>query len=187
MTTPMIEAMPLALIWSYNGLPWAWLILGFLTIQRLGELVYAKRNTKALLARGAEEYGASHYPYMVAIHGAFLISLFAFTPFYAPIIWPLAILFLLLQAARLWVLATLGPYWTTRVISSADFPRVIGGPFRFVSHPNYCVVTAEIATIPLIFGHIWLAIIFSILNAIILTIRLRIESAALGHRQGTLE
>lgn len=179
----MIAVMPPALIMSYDGLPWAWIILAFLTIQRLGELVYAKRNTQALLARGAEEYGAAHYPYMVMIHGAFLVSLFVFTPLYAPIIWPLVIMFLLLQAARLWVLATLGPYWTTRVISSADFPRVSGGPFRFVSHPNYCVVTAEIATIPLIFGHIWIAILFSILNAIILTIRLRVESAALSYRR----
>lgn len=179
----MIAAMPPALIWVYDGLPWAWVILGFLTLQRLGELVYAKRNTKALLARGAEEYGASHYPYMVAIHGAFLISLFVFTPPFAIIIWPLAVLFLLLQAARLWVLGTLGPYWTTRIISSPDFPRVMGGPFRLVSHPNYCVVTLEIATIPLIFDQIWIAIIFSILNAAILAVRLSVENKALKLRR----
>ena len=178
----MMDIFPSAFIWTYNALPWAWIILGFLTLQRLGELVYAKRNTKALMARGAEEFGASHYPYMVMIHGAFLISLFAFTAFHAPIIWPLTVIFLFLQAARLWVLATLGPYWTTRIISSPDFPRVIGGPFKLVSHPNYCVVTAEIAIIPLIFGHVWIAVIFSLLNAAILTVRLRIENEALRKR-----
>lgn len=162
--------------------PAAWAVLMLLTLQRLGELVYANRNTKALLARGAVEHGRGHYPAMVAIHASFLAALWFSTPPDAPMIWPLLILFALLQLARLWVLATLGPYWTTRIISSPDFPRVRRGPYRIVNHPNYWVVTLEILTIPLIFGHMWIAIVWTILNAIILTIRIRAENAALVRR-----
>ncbi len=171
-------------IWDGGGLPVAYIILIFLTLQRALELVYAQRNTKALLARGAHEYGRGHYPAMVAIHTAFLVSLFVFTPPYGPIVWPLAILFLLLQAARIWVLATLGPYWTTRIISAPDFPRVLAGPFKYVTHPNYLVVTLEILTIPLIFGHIWIAVIFTALNAIILYVRITTENRVLKDRHG---
>ncbi len=169
-------------VWDGSGWPLACAILIFLTLQRLLELVYARSNTNALLARGATEYGKGHYPAMVAIHTAFLVSLFAFTGPYAPIVWPLAILFVLLQVARLWVLATLGPYWTTRIISSPDFPRVLKGPFLFVKHPNYVVVTLEILTIPLIFGHFWIAVIFTLLNAAILYVRINAENAALAQR-----
>lgn len=175
-------AASLGLLWWTGGWPVAWMLLGFLTAQRLAELVYANRNTRALLARGAREYGRGHYPAMVAIHAAFLAALWLTTPANQPLIWPLAVLFILLQAARLWVLATLGPYWTTRIISAPDLPRITGGPFRFVSHPNYCVVTAEIATIPLIFGHFWIAMIFTVLNAGILTIRLHAENRVLTER-----
>ena len=170
-------------IWDGGGLPVAYIVLIFLTLQRLLELVYARANTAALLKRGAVEHGKGHYPAMVAIHTAFLVSLFAFTDPYASIVWPLAIIFLLLQAARLWVLATLGPYWTTRIISSPDFPRVLKGPFRFVSHPNYLVVTLEILTIPLIFGHVWIAVIFTLLNAAILYVRIGTENRALAKRR----
>jgi len=183
----MIDIIPSALILTYSQWPLAWLVLIFLMLQRLGELVYANKNTKALMARGAREYGKSHYPYMVVIHGAFLASLFLFTRPFADIVWPLLILFLMLQAARLWVLKTLGPYWTTRVISSPEFPKVTGGPFLLVRHPNYCVVTAEIFFIPLIFGHIWLSLLFSILNAIILTIRLGVENQILSERASTTD
>ncbi|WOE73768.1 isoprenylcysteine carboxyl methyltransferase family protein [Alterisphingorhabdus coralli] len=178
----LIDAMPPSLIWEPQW-PVAAIIIGLLIAQRLGELVYAKRNTKALLARGAQEYGRSHYPLMVAIHTAFLAALVYETLPNWPIIWPLAILFLVLQAMRLWVLATLGPYWTTRIISSPDFPRISSGPFRFIPHPNYLVVTLEIATIPLIFGHVWISVIFSLLNAAILFVRIRIEADILTERQ----
>lgn len=179
----MIDALaPLGLVWFTKGWPIAWIILGALTLQRALELVYARANTQRLLARGAVEHGAGHYPAMVAIHTAFLLALWLLTKVAAPIVWPLAILFVLLQAARFWVLATLGPYWTTRIISSPDFPRIVGGPFRYLRHPNYVVVTLEIATIPLIFGHIWLAAIFTLLNAAILTVRIRTEEAALAER-----
>ena len=162
--------------------PAAWAVLALLTAQRLLELVYARRNTSRLLARGAVEYGREHYPLMVAIHAGFLAALWFSTSPDAPMLWPLLIAFALLQAARLWVLATLGPYWTTRIISSPDFPRITGGPYRLVRHPNYWVVTLEIATIPLIFGHVRIAILWTVLNAGILFVRIRTENAALQAR-----
>ncbi len=169
-------------IWDGGGWPVAYAILIFLTLQRGLELIYANHNTKALFARGAHEYGRGHYPAMVAIHAAFLVSLFVFTRPHDPIVWPLAIIFVFLQAARLWVLATLGPYWTTRIISAPDFPRVLAGPFKYVSHPNYLVVTLEILVIPLVFGHIWIAIIFICLNAVILYVRINVENTVLKER-----
>lgn len=172
---------PALFIWVPDW-PTAWLVLGLLTAQRLLELVYANRNTKALLARGAVEHGRGHYPAMVAIHASFLAALWFSTAPAAAMLWPLLIAFVLLQLARLWVLATLGPYWTTRIISSPDFPRVMRGPYRIASHPNYWVVSLEILTIPLIFGHVWIAIVWTVLNAIILTIRIRAENTALARR-----
>ncbi|MDM7955001.1 isoprenylcysteine carboxylmethyltransferase family protein [Blastomonas sp.] len=162
----------------------AWVVLAVLTVQRLGELVYAQKNTKALLARGAVEHGRSHYPVMVGIHASFLAALWLSTPAQAPMLWPLLIVFALLQIARLWVLATLGPYWTTRIISSPDFPRISGGPYRLVRHPNYWVVTLEILTIPLIFGHLEIAAVWTVLNFGILFVRIRAENAALIQRSG---
>ncbi|GGB50134.1 isoprenylcysteine carboxyl methyltransferase family protein [Blastomonas aquatica] len=178
----MIQAAELApYVWT-PGWAAAWVVLALLTIQRLGELVYAQRNTKALMARGAVEHGRSHYPLMVAIHASFLAALWLSTAPDAPMLWPLLLVFAALQLARLWVLATLGPYWTTRIISSPDFPRISGGPYRLVRHPNYWVVTLEILTIPLIFGHVWIAVVWTALNAGILFIRIRTENIALNQR-----
>lgn len=170
-----------AYVWQ-PGWPAAWAVLALLTAQRLGELVYAQRNTRALLARGAIEYGRSHYPLMVAIHASFLLALWLSTAPDAPMVWPLLLVFAALQMARLWVLATLGPYWTTRIISSPDFPRITHGPYRLVRHPNYWVVTLEILTIPLIFGHVRIAVLWSVLNFGILVIRIRTENGALARR-----
>lgn len=168
-------------IWS-PGWAAAWAVLALLTAQRLLELVYAQRNTKALLARGAVEYGREHYPLMVGIHAGFLAALWLSTSPDAPMLWPLLIVFAMLQAARLWVLASLGPYWTTRIISSPDFPRISTGPYRLVRHPNYWVVTLEILTIPLIFGHFRIAMLWTVLNAGILFVRIRTENVALKAR-----
>lgn len=178
----MMQAPELAhYIWM-PGWPAAWGVLALLTAQRLLELVYAQRNTKALLARGAVEYGRAHYPLMVGIHAGFLLALWLSTPPQAPMLWPLLIVFAGLQIARLWVLATLGPYWTTRIISSPEFPRISGGPYRLVRHPNYWVVTLEILTIPLIFGHVRIAALWTVLNAGILFVRIRTENVALSQR-----
>ena len=153
-------------------------ILAFVTLQRLGELLVARRNTRALLASGAYEVGAGHYPLIVAVHLLWLGTLWWLAPG-RPIAWPLIGLFLLLQLARLWVLATLGSRWTTRIIVLPGAPLVATGPFRFVRHPNYLIVVGEIALLPLAVGLWRVALIFSLLNAAVLTIRIRAEEKAL--------
>jgi methyltransferase len=154
-------------------------ILALVTAQRLVELVIARRNTRALLARGAVEVGRGHYPLIVALHTGWLLSLWLLAPG-RPIQWGFVILFVLLQCGRLWVLATLGRRWTTRIIVLPDEPLVTAGPFRWVSHPNYLVVVGEIAALPLAFGLTWVALVFSLLNAAVLAIRIKAESAALA-------
>lgn len=154
-------------------------ILAFVTLQRLSELLLAKANTRRLLALGAVEYGRSHYPLIVAVHAAWLASLWWLAP--ARLIhWPFLILFALLQFGRLWVIRTLGARWTTRIIVVPGAPLVTGGPFRFVSHPNYLVVIGEIAVLPLVFGLWPLALVFSLLNAAVLWVRVRAENRALA-------
>lgn len=156
----------------------AYAIMAFVTLQRLSELVIAGRNTARLLADGAHEVGGDHYPVMVALHTAWLAVLW-FTVGDRPISLPFLAVFAVLQLMRVWVLATLGPRWTTRIIVTRDAPLVRRGPFRFVRHPNYMVVTAEIAVLPLTFGLIWVALLFTVLNAAMLTVRIRAENRAL--------
>ena len=154
------------------------IILSLVTLQRLAELILARRNTKALIARGAHEVGAGHYPLIVAVHACWLAALWWLAPG-KPVSWPLIGLFLLLQLARLWVLATLGSRWTTRIIVLPRAPLVSSGPFRFLRHPNYAIVVGEIATLPLAFGLWGVALLFSLANAVVLTIRIRAEEQAL--------
>lgn len=154
------------------------LILGFVTLQRLGELVLARRNTARLLARGGQEAGAGHYPLIVLLHVAWLAGLWALALDRAPdLVW-LAV-FVVLQILRVWVIATLGDRWTTRIIVLPAAPLVASGPYRFVSHPNYCVVAAEILVLPLVFGLVWYGLVFSVLNGLVLWLRIRTEDAAL--------
>jgi len=154
------------------------LVLALVTIQRLAELVIARRNTERLLKAGAIEASPGHYPLIVALHAAWLIGLWVLAYNIPPNLVLIGI-FLILQALRVWVLVTLGPRWTTRIIILPGAPLVTTGPFRFLSHPNYCVVVAELLVLPLAFGLVWYGIIFSILNAMILTIRIRAENEAL--------
>jgi len=153
-------------------------ILALVTLQRLGELVLARHNTRRLLARGAVEAGAGHYPLIVGLHAAWLLGL-AILAWDQPVnlIW--VGVFVGLQLARVWVIASLGERWTTRIIILPDAPLVRRGPYRFVSHPNYLVVAAEIAVLPLVFGLVGYAVVFSVLNAAILAIRIRAEGRAL--------
>ena len=153
-------------------------ILALVTLQRLAELIIARSNTKALLTQGAYEVAPGHYPLIVAVHTLWLAALWWLAPG-RPVSWLLIGLFLLLQAGRLWVLATLGRRWTTRIIILPGAPLVEGGPFRFLRHPNYAVVAAEIAVLPLAFGLWGVALAFSLLNAAVLTIRIRAEEKAL--------
>lgn len=157
-------------------LPFA--IMAFVTLQRLSELIIARRNTTRLLAAGAHEVGASHYPIMVAMHTAWLVALWL-TVGDRDVSMPLLIVFVFLQLMRIWVLATLGSRWTTRIIVTQDAALVKKGPFRFLRHPNYAVVTAEIAVLPLAFGLIWIAALFTLLNAAMLYVRIGAENRAL--------
>jgi len=134
---------------------------------------------RRLLASGAREYGASHYPLIVAVHALWLIGLWWLAPD-RPIDGFWLGLFVLIEIARIWVLATLGRRWTTRIIVLPNAPMVRRGPYRFVNHPNYIVVVGEIAVLPLVFGLWRIALIFTLLNAAIIAIRIREENRALG-------
>jgi len=154
-------------------------ILAYVTLERLAELFLANTNTKRLLAKGAREHGASHYPLIVAVHALWLATLWVLASGREPDMFWLAI-YVFLQAARLWVLATLGPRWTTRIIVLPGEDLVKEGPYRFLNHPNYWVVAGEIAVLPLVFGLPLVALIFTILNAVALAIRIREENRALA-------
>jgi len=160
-----------------------WITLVLVALQRLGELVYAARNTRRLLAQGAVEIGRAHYPLFVLLHGGWLVAMAVLVPAAAPVSWPLLALFVLLQLGRVWVVATLGPYWTTRIITLPKVPLVRRGPYRFVNHPNYLIVTGEIAVLPLAFGAWQIALVFSLLNAALLAWRIRIENGTLTPRR----
>ena len=154
-------------------------ILALVTLQRIGELWLSNRHTKRLLAQGAHEVGASHYPLIVAVHVLWLAALWWLVPGRAVDGFWLA-MYVLIELARIWVLASLGSRWTTRIIILPEAPLVRRGPYRWVNHPNYLVVIAEIAVLPLVFGLWQVALIFSLLNAAILTIRIREENRALS-------
>ncbi len=160
-----------------SGMTLPYAIMIFVTLQRLSELVIAHINTKALLAAGATEFGRSHYPVMVLLHASWLAVLWA-TVGGAPVNLPLLAVFAVLQMLRVWVLATLGRRWTTRIIVPQSEPMVLRGPFRIMRHPNYAVVIAEIAILPLVFGLVWVAAAYSVLNAAMLWVRIRAENAA---------
>ncbi|WP_455874697.1 isoprenylcysteine carboxyl methyltransferase family protein [Rhizobium yanglingense] len=153
-------------------------LLTFVTIQRLGELVLSRRNTAALLAKGARETGAEHYPYMVALHAAWIGGLWLLASD-RPVNLVWFGIFMLLQILRLWVLATLKERWTTRIIVLPEAPLVRSGPYRYIRHPNYAIVAGEIAVLPLAFSMPLYAAAFTILNALMLAIRIRAENAAL--------
>ena len=156
-----------------------------LTAIRLGELALSRYNTKRLLARGAIEVGADHYPLVVAVHAAWLGTLWIWGR-HQDVDLTALVLFIALQGLRLWILATLGARWTTRVIVVPDEPLVASGPYKYFSHPNYAVVVAEIALLPLALHLALLALIFSGLNAAVLAVRIRSEARALSAIGGPL-
>lgn len=161
--------------------------VALVAMQRLGELAYARRNTARLLAAGGREVGAGHYPFLVALHAGWLAALWFFVPADAPVSWPLLVVFALLQVGRLWVIASLGHHWTTRIVTLPGAPLVGRGPYRFLRHPNYVVVAAEILVLPLAFGAWQIALGFSAANGALLAWRIRVEDAALAERQYTVE
>jgi methyltransferase len=158
-------------------------LIAIVALQRLLETIYAARNARVLLARGGIEIGRKHYPLIVALHACWLIALALALPSDPPIHFIPLVLFLMLQALRIWVIATLGPYWTTRIITLPGAPLIRHGPYKYFSHPNYLIVVGEIAALPLVFGELWVAVIFSVLNAAVLSWRIRVENRALAERK----
>jgi methyltransferase len=157
----------------------AHLVLAWVLLQRLGELLLAARNTSALLRDGAVEVDARGYPAFVLLHACWLAALFVLVPGAASPSGPLLAFFGVLQLGRLWVIASLGRRWTTRILVKPGAALVRRGPYRFLPHPNYAIVTAEIAVLPLTFGAVGIALVFSVLNAALLARRIRIENQAL--------
>jgi methyltransferase len=165
----------------------AWIVLAAVVVQRLGEVVYAARNTAALRQAGGIELGRGHYPLMVGLHGAWLAAIAAglvLHPIVRPI--PLAA-YLGLQPVRLWIIGSLGRFWTTRVITVPGAPLVRRGPYRYLRHPNYAVVALEIALLPLAFGQVATAAVFSAANLALLAWRIRVENGALALRDFHLD
>jgi methyltransferase len=148
-------------------------------------LVISSYNTRKLLARGAVEVAARHYPLIVAVHAAWLISLWVLGRD-QPVNMVALLFYLVLQGFRFWVMWTLGPRWTTLIIVVPGQPLVSAGPYRFLSHPNYAVVAGEIAVLPLVLGLPLLAAVFTILNAAVLAIRVAAENRALAASRETM-
>jgi methyltransferase len=163
--------------------PIAVTVAALVALERLAELWHARRNTRALLDAGGVEVGRRHYPLIVALHAAWLLAIVLTVPAEAGVSVPLLTAFAVLQGVRLWVLTSLGRYWTTRVITLPGAPLVRRGPYRYLRHPNYLVVAAEIAVLPLAFGAWGLAAVFSALNAALLAWRISLEDQALAPRR----
>ena len=160
-----------------------WLVIALVVVQRLAELAYAARNSRRLLAQGGLDAGRDHYPLFILLHGSWLIAIVAAAPEDPAIRWfPLSI-FLLMQILRVWVLATLGRFWTTRIITLPGAPLIRSGPYRYLRHPNYLIVIGEIASLPLVFGEWAVALGFSILNLMLLALRIKVEDSALAARR----
>lgn len=158
-----------------------WLLV-YIVVQRLGELVHASRNTRRLLSEGGVEHGADHYHYFIFLHSAWIAVIALLVDPQHDIHPVMLTLFAGTQLLRLWTLASIGRWWTTRIISAPHFDRIRRGPYKYVSHPNYLVVLLEIAIVPLMLGLPWVALLFSVLNAILLRHRIGVENAVLGER-----
>jgi methyltransferase len=158
---------------------WPQALALLVALQRLAELAYARRNERRLRAAGGVEHGAGHYPVMVALHAGWLLALATLVPAGAPVVWPLLALYLALQTLRVWTVASLGGFWTTRVIVVPGTPRVRRGPYRWLRHPNYLVVALEIPLLPLAVGAWQIALTFGTANLAVLAWRIRVEERAL--------
>lgn len=163
-------------------MPLATLVLAAVTLQRLAELVLANRNTARLLHRGGVEKSPGHYPLIVLMHGAWLALLWIVAAG-AAIDWVWLAVFGVLQGLRVWVIATLGERWTTRIIVVPGETRVRRGPYRYVAHPNYWIVAAELIALPMALGQPLIAVVFTVLNAAVLWVRIRAETAALAEAE----
>ena len=157
-----------------------------LLIQRGAEEIHSARNIRALLALGAREEGATYYPVVAVAHLGWIASLFfLIAPDVQPL-WPLIGLYVFLQAARYWVIATLGPYWTHRIITTDKVPIISSGAYRFFRHPNYVITVAETLLLPLAFSAVALALIMTAIWVAVLRYKIRLEDAALATRHRPL-
>jgi methyltransferase len=159
-------------------------LLALVGLERVAELVVSRRNMAWSLARGGREVGQEHYRAMVVMHLLFLVSCAAEVvlldrPFLPWLGWTALAVVLAAQALRWWCIATLGHQWNTRVVVVPGLPRVTGGPYRWMRHPNYVAVVAEIAALPLVHSAWLTALVFTVLNALVLRTRLRVENEAL--------
>jgi methyltransferase len=164
---------------------WYVLLVAAVALERLAELVVAKRNLAWSRAQGGVEFGASHYPLMVVLHtgflaGALLEVIALHRPFLPALGWPMLAIVVGAQGLRWWCITTLGRQWNTRVVVIPGAPRVDGGPYRFFSHPNYVAVVAEGVALPLVHTGWITALVFTVLNAALLRTRIRTENAALA-------
>jgi methyltransferase len=153
-------------------------------LERCAELVVSKRNADWSFARGGREYGASHYPAMVVIHTGLLIGcvvevFFWHRPFLPALGWPALAVVVAAQALRWWCIGTLGHQWNTRVIVVPGLRLVRSGPYRWLNHPNYVAVVAEGIALPLVHTAWVTAVVFTVVNAAVLSVRLRVENDAL--------
>ena len=153
-------------------------ILSLVTLQRLVELYIAHRNTRRLVGRGGFEVDSGHYPLIVALHAAWLAGLW-YLALRLEVSWPWIFAYLVLEAARGWIIAALGSRWTTRIIVVPGEPLVDDGPYKYFRHPNYMVVAGEIFILPMAFGLWWYAILFAAINGGLLYWRIRSEEEAL--------
>jgi methyltransferase len=160
------------------------LAVGIVALQRLLELLLSRRNERLLRSRGAVERGRGHYPLIVALHALWLLSTLVEGILRGPALpayWPIPLaLFLLVQPLRYWAILSLGEYWNTRILVVPGAMLVRRGPYRYFKHPNYVVVAVEVLTLPLVFGAWITALVFSILNAALLFVRVREENRALA-------
>lgn len=159
------------------------IFISAIIVLRIVELFVARSNEKWIRAQGGVEYGVAHYPYMVALHTLFFLALLVEYYFRYPVAYSsvLIIIYGLLLLLKLWVVASLGKYWNTKILRIPGLQLVNKGPYRYVKHPNYIIVVAEIALIPLCFHLYFTAITFSILNAAMLYVRISVENKALNN------
>ncbi|WP_431190343.1 isoprenylcysteine carboxyl methyltransferase family protein [Janibacter cremeus] len=160
-------------------------LVGLVALERLAELVVSRRNAAWSLARGGREYGRGHYPVMVVLHSGFLVAMlveaFVRRPEVPSVLaWSMLALVAASQALRWWCILTLGPRWNTRVIVVPDLPAVRTGPYRLLAHPNYVAVVVEGIALPMVHAAWITAVTFTVLNAGLLAVRLRVEDAALA-------
>ena len=158
----------------------ATIVVFLVALERLAEVAWAAHNTKALLAKGGYEAGRAHYPLFILLHAGWLAAILWAASAGLVINWVALAIFAAMQPLRLWVLMTLGERWSTRILILPGAPLVQAGPYKYVRHPNYMVVIVEIAALPIAFGEWGVAFVFTVLNAMLLAWRIKVEEEALA-------